>query len=631
MLRQVRGALKGVAAWFIVILLILAFALFGVPEVRNMTANHALKVGNEGFSAQEITEEFNRAIVSQRSQSGGDFTREDAISSGVPAQVISSLATRSALEQEARNMGLTIPRSLVSDFLRTNDAYKNPRTGKFDQETLQSILRNFNLSVRGFEEILKKDLLRGQLIDAIVSPSTAPKAMVDSISLRESERRNVSFIQVTEEMAGVAKEPTPEDLRSFYDKNQTRFTAPEYRTFTTVMLRRDDFANAAETPEEELRAIYEANRERLYEKPERRTIYQITYDTETAAAAAIAKLNDGAPIEQIATDRGLTLDAITFTEIEDSAILDPNVKIAAFDASLTEGSISAPIESLFGYTLVQVAGIIPPETQSFEEVRPQIEEQFKAEGTRKKLYEAVETIESERDVGTELSEAAKTAGIDAKIFGPVDSFSFGQSSEIIADIPGEVLREAFLLIEGEESEALEFEDDTGYFFIVVNEVIAPAPIPLEKVSNEVDTGWRQNERDTRIENTMRQIRDAVAGGATFEEAAKPFSAIVETIFTSRRAFGAPFTPQLVQQVFAADLGTTVSGDSTTAPALIFAKINEIAFDGSTISAGDEVALKQYLSVQLDQEIVDAYAGSVQNDLGITRNENAIDAIFSADQ
>ena len=243
MLRQVRGALKGVVAWFIIILLVLAFALFGVPEVRNMTANHALKIGGEGFSANEITEEFNRAIVTQRAQSGGAFTREDAIAAGLPQQVIDSMASRSAIEQEARKMGLTMPPELVSEFLQTNEAYQNPRTGKFDQETLNQILRNYNLSAIGFENVLTKDLLRNQVIGAVASSSTAPEAMVSNLALRESERRKISYVVVNEEMAGVAKEPTPEDLRQYYDANQTRFTAPEYRTFTAVILQNEDFAN----------------------------------------------------------------------------------------------------------------------------------------------------------------------------------------------------------------------------------------------------------------------------------------------------------------------------------------------------------------------------------------------------
>ena len=34
MLSQVRGALKGVVAWIFVILLILAFSLFGLPQME---------------------------------------------------------------------------------------------------------------------------------------------------------------------------------------------------------------------------------------------------------------------------------------------------------------------------------------------------------------------------------------------------------------------------------------------------------------------------------------------------------------------------------------------------------------------------------------------------------------------
>ena len=95
MLKSVRGALKGVVAWFIIILLILAFALFGVPELQNFTRSPAIKVGKEGVPAQTVLNEFNRTMVNQRAQAEGSYTRENAIADGLPDQIVNSLATRS--------------------------------------------------------------------------------------------------------------------------------------------------------------------------------------------------------------------------------------------------------------------------------------------------------------------------------------------------------------------------------------------------------------------------------------------------------------------------------------------------------------------------------------------------------
>ena len=63
MLSQVRGVLKGAVAWVFVILLILGFALFGVPNITEFSSNAAINVGGEKYSAQFVQQEFNQIVL----------------------------------------------------------------------------------------------------------------------------------------------------------------------------------------------------------------------------------------------------------------------------------------------------------------------------------------------------------------------------------------------------------------------------------------------------------------------------------------------------------------------------------------------------------------------------------------
>ena len=631
MLTAVRNSMKGFVKWIFIVLLVAAFAVFGVPDVTNLGGNYAVKVGDEGFTARELTEEFNRAMVNRRFQTGGAYTREDAVREGLPAQIVESMTSRAAITQEADRLGLVMPRSLVSDFLQSNEQFQNPRTGEFDQETLAAILNNYNMNVTQFERLMREDLLRNQLIGAVVAPISAPDAMIEPLLLRQSERRRLTIVEVTEEMAGVAAEPTPDALKTFYDENIQRFTAPEYRTFDLVSIKAADVSEGLEAPEEDIRKLYDANRDTLYAKPETRTIYQITYDNEASAKAAAERLSQGAAIGVIADERGFTEDAVTYEDIERSDVLDPAVAEAAFAADLGEGDVAGPIASLFGFTVVQVASVTAPEIQAFEDVKDDIAAQFVAEDARRRLYDTVETIESERDVGVTLTDAAAKAGVAVKSFGPVDSFSFGPGEEIIPDLTGEVLVAAFQLQESEESEAFEYADGDGYYFIVVKEATAPAPIPYDQVADEVEANWRRDERNGRIASIVSQIRDAVAGGAALREAANPFGGEVQEIEAVRTQPPAPLTPILTEEAFAADLDAIVSGDSVNPGAVVIARVKEISFTADAARDAQEIALKQRLGVQLDQEILDAYAAVLTNDLGVKRNEAAIETVFSEGQ
>ena len=632
MLQSVRGALKGVVAWFIIILLILAFALWGVPELQSFTRGAAIRVGDEGVPAQAVLNEFNRSMVNQRAQAEGSFTREDALAAGLPAQIVNSLSTRSVVEQEARKMGLAMPRSLVREFLSSDERFRNPNSGKFDTQVLTAILQNYQYTLREFEAEMRNTFLREQLIDSLDGGGYAPSGLVDALLLREIEKRDVSYLTMTEDMAGIPEEPTPDKLRTFYEENPQSFTAPEYRTFTVITLRETDFREGLEAPEEDLRKIYEIQKERVYDKPERRTFYMLAFDTDTAAQAAASRLEQGTSFEEIALERGLpSLERATFTELPKEDLVDPSVRDAVFAEGLEEGAVVGPVQSLVGWNVIQLAGVTAPETKTFEEVRDEIESQFLEQDTQKRLYDAIDAIEEARDTGADITAAAEAAGLETTTYGPVDNFSFAPGGAIIDGIPGEVIAEAFRLEEGEESEAEELSEKAGFFYVTVNEVTPPTLSEYETVEADVEARWRIDERSRRISRAVKQVRDALAAGATLEEAATPFNAepVVDTI--ERGSNAGVFSDTLMTQIFSADKSDVVSGPAPTGDSQSIVVINDIDFNRVAIGPGQETAFKQFMGYQLDQELLDAYLQALRDDYQVRVDQEQIDALFAQQQ
>ena len=627
MLSQVRDTLKGAGAWFVVILLILAFALWGVPNVTQLSGNSAISVGGQSFSQQYVQSEFNRAVQSQRLESGGSYTQEDALASGLHNQVVSTISTTSALDQFADKMRLAMPRELVSDFLQENENFQNPATGKFDRTILEEILRQNSLTVGDFERRIAEDLKRNQLINALASRAPAPDPFVEAMLLRDTERRQVGYLIVTDEMSGKAAEPMPADLETYYEQNPSVFTAPEYRTFDLLVLKSEDFRESQEAPEEELKRIYDLNKERVYDKPERRTIYQITFPTEAEALAATAALRQGKPFENIASENGRDLSAVTFTDAQKRDILNPAVADAAFAEGLEEGAIIDAVQSSFGWTVVQIAGVTPPETTTFEDVREEIEAQYLEQDTRRALLNAIDAIEEVRDSGAGLRAAADEAGFEIQTIGPVDRVSFAPGGAIIDSVPGEALSEAFSLDEDGESELLELAAQDGYFFVALREIKAPALKPFADVQDDVDIRWRRQERQQRISATVRGIREAVEGGQTLNEAASQFDRSPTELLIDRRFENDAISSTFNQQIFTATKGDLVSGPASLGEAQIVVEIRQVGYSPNQIPPEQVGLLEQYLGYQLDQELVDAFITAVRDDQDVKINQAQLDAIF----
>ncbi len=628
MLSQVRDVLKGPVAWLVAVLLILAFALWGVPNVTQLAASPTLSIGSKNFSAQYIQNEFNDAYQRQNRDSGGSFTREAAIASGMPRQVIDGIVTRSALSQYSDRMNLAIPREAVADYLQNNEAFQNPATGSFDRPTLENILQINAMTVDQFEKLIKEDLTRAQLIEALAASGPAPAPLIDALVMRETERRRIAYLTVTDEMAGVAAEPGPDDLQTFYEENEAMFTAPQYRTFDMLVLRSADFRDGLDAPEEELRRLYETGKERLYDKPERRTLYQLTYETEAEARTAVAALRSGAPFENIAADKGTSLEAATFADAQERDILDPSVAAAAFEAGLAEGDVLDPVRSLFGWTIVQIAGVTPAETTTFEDVRAEIEEAFLEQDVRRRLLDAIDEIEEVRDTGAELADAAEAAGFEVETVGPIDRVSFAPGGAIIDKVPGEALREAFLLEEGEQSEALRLSSEDGYFIVGMKEITAPALKPFDEVRDAVEQRWRAQERRDRISATVSEIRKTVSEGGSLDDAAALFDRAPIELLVDRRFENETISASLSDQIFFAELNDLVSGPAGASGAQVVVEIREIGYAPNAIPPAQVEQLKQLIGYQIDQELVEAFILAIREDYGVKINQAQIDALFA---
>jgi peptidyl-prolyl cis-trans isomerase D len=484
------------------------------------------------------------------------------------------------------------------------------------------------LTVKQFESLMKEDLLRSQLVTALTVGAQAPAAMARGIILRDSERRRVAYLTITDALAGAAATPTAEDLKAYYEANSSKFMAPEYRTFTVASVPLKDFVKPAS--EEELRKAYDAAKARVYDQPEKRTLYQLTYDSESAAQAAIAALNQGKPFEAVASEKGGSLSQATLTEVGVKDMLDPTVAAAAFSPDLIAGGVAGPIKSLFGWTVVQVAAVIPPSTKSFEEVREELAQNFGQQDARKKMLEKIDQLEEARDTGSGLASAAEQAGIILSRFGPVDSNSMASGGFIIPDVPAEVLAAAFKIQEGEESEAEALAADAGYFFVQVEDVTPPAVMPFDVVANDVENRWRADERSERIAVKVKAVKDELAKGATLEqEAAKVDRAVLEAVLT-RNSESDAFSAALKDELFKSAPSVVLSGPAGLGSAQTVAVVREIAFN--VPQAQQQVAgYAPYLAYQLTQEQLEAYVDALREDYRVRTDQNAVAQLFSESQ
>jgi peptidyl-prolyl cis-trans isomerase C len=153
--------------------------------------------------------------------------------------------------------------------------------------------------------------------------------------------------------------------------------------------------------QEEVERFYEENKELQFTTPEQRCARHILFskDQKEKAEEVKGQLENGADFAELAKE--YSQDPQSAEQGGDLGCLGQGETIANFDEALfnaKEDQIAGPVETEFGYHIIQVTDIRPKSTRSLEEVEAQIREQLTTEKQSEELVSWVQQQEKQRNV-----------------------------------------------------------------------------------------------------------------------------------------------------------------------------------------------------------------------------------------
>lgn len=616
---------------FIVVLLIAAFALFGVTDVFRGGGNAAVLVGSERVTVQELNQAYERQLrMIQRENPR--FTREQADEFGLGERIVQQVTAEAAVDAKVSELGLSLSDPRLADAVRQIEAFQNPFNGEFDLQTYRTLLRDNGYSgpagaaERRFEADLKDELTRGQYISAILGGTIAPDMLAMSRRAYEEERRTVRALLIPPSLAGDVADPTDEDLAGFIAENARIFQRPERRRFTLVRVSPALYEPDVDVSEEDLRALFEFRLENgELTDPATRSLTQWPAPDEAAAEAAAARIAAGEDAGAVAAELNLG-DAVALTDVQAFEVPDSAIADAAF--ALGAGAVDA-VQGRLGWRVVRVDAATDPETPDLEDLRSDLITELAGDAAEGMMLDALAVFEEARGAGATLEEAARQANIPAEVFDWLaqDGSSVnGYRAYTLGEAP-EILESVFSLPEGFDGDLTNFGDN-GYFVARVN-AIDPARLPqVDEVREDASVVWRVRQVDEQLQALVDDaLARAEAGESLDSIAAGIEGARVELATLGRTETAGPFNRQLVSQAFGAEPNAPFAGRAgdqrTRAVALVDAIVapdarpveperadalaNELASD---LAIALENALVTSYEVRQDQRLIDLALGRI---------------------
>jgi len=624
---------RGTGSWIVKILLgllVVSFAIWGIGRdtFSSIGQTGVATVGDTEITPQEFLDAFQREVRRLSAQFGGQLDTERARQFGIHESVLQRLVTRALYDEAVRDFGLDVPDTVVAEAIRNNPSFKG-QSGEFDRFQYEGVLRNSGLTPTYFEFQTRKDMVRNQLLGAVSSGSVAPKSMANALYRYREQKRIAQIVVIPNDSVKQIPTANDTDLIKYHEDNKARYTAPEYRALTWLELKPEDVADDIAVTDEDIKQAYE-DRLDQYVTPETRDVDQLLYATENEAGAIAAakSLAEGATFDTVKADKA----NLQGGETSIGTVVKSNLPEEAQDAvfALTEGGVSAPIKTLFGWHLFRVSKIAAGSTKTLADVSAELKKQMQLEGAGETLYKLSASLEDELAGGANLHDAAARFGLKVQTAKRVDAGGKDNKDRTV-DLPkiSDFLSTAFETEVGVEPALKESQDGT-YFLVQVNDIVPPTLKPFDTVRKAVTDDWRTKQRDEAAARKAAEIVEKIKQGGNLVALAAGLGLDLKTSEAMTR-FSAGKEQEvsygLLGSLFSATVGEAVTSARPNNQGHVVALLKAVEKANPAADPDAVKALSLQLADSLSGDLLAQYQAALAQDYEVKVYRQVLDSLF----
>lgn len=490
MLQKLNEKTQGVVAWFIIILIAITFALFGLNYYSHSGRGNQAKATVNGYKiTQQAFDSLYRRLKNQQSPE----LLSAQIEQKLKQSALKQLVTNTLSKQYALDNGFYVSPEQAKQAIRQIPQFQ--QQGQFSPELYQQVLSQAYYTPDSFLQEVQQGMLLNQQRFSYVGTSFAlPDEINRYISLID-QRRNYRYLTVYAPSFYGDIKPTDKEIKAYYQANQALFMTPEQVSLQYVELAMPAMKQSISISDEQVKQYYDDNIS-SYRQPAKWQVSHILLrlpkaGDQSSNQAVLTKAQD--LVKQLQQDPKLFSQFVKkysddkLSLLSDgklpwiSATAGPNAMELALLKLTKPGQISQPIKTKFGYEIVKVLNYKASKVTPFAEVKSAIHEQLVKEQAQKIYADkgeiladvSYQTPDSLTDVSQQLKLPLKSTPLFSKK---------GDSKDALLSNK-QVLAAAFsddVLVNGNNSEPLQLSDDS-VVVVRVKEHIKAKPKSLEQV------------------------------------------------------------------------------------------------------------------------------------------------------
>lgn len=528
MLEFIRERAKGIVAWAIIGLIAIPFALWGINNYfTGPTKVVVAEVNGEDIDAVEFLRMYQRQ-KQQLQQQFGDAFEQLVDDKALRRQILDRLIEMKLIQQWTQAHHMAISDAQLAMVIQSAPIFLDEQ-GKFDQKKYEQILAANGLSVAQFEQLQRLSLLEQQYRNLTAASSLVLPSELNQLVALQQQQRQIGWLAFDLKPYLAQVHLSDADLKAYYEAHQADFVEPEKVVAEYVLLDKRMLAKQVKPTETELKAFYADNKD-LFTVPEQRHARHILIlakqgdaASEAAAKKKIAeiqaKLKAGEPFEKLA--KAYSEDPGSAAVGGDLGWFEQGTMVPAFDKrvfSMKEGEISEPVQTRFGFHIIQLLGIKPKHVQPFDEVKERVEQLYREQQADKRYYELQEAMNTQAYEQPDSLDAAAEA-IGGKVM-TSKPFTRDRGEGVFANPKArEAVFSDEVFNQHLNSQLIELGPDQAVV-VRVKKVIPSRQLTFDEVKTKIAQQLRRQRAEAAAEKTARALLAKLKEGASVD-AIKP--------------------------------------------------------------------------------------------------------------
>jgi peptidyl-prolyl cis-trans isomerase D len=449
----------------------------------------------------------------------------DTVKKALQQDVIDQYVATALTEQKVNDLHYSVSDAEVVTSIKAYPGFQVG--GEFNKDAYYAMLKASGYSPEKFEAEQRQLLKIKELEGSLFVSSFATAKEVQWLTGLLGETREVAYATIPAAKFLAAQKPDAAAIKAYYDAHHDDYMTPDSVHLSYVELSVPDVAAEVAVDEAGLKAFYDTVKERFAE-PEKRHVRHIYLPKGTDEAAA-QKLADDVAKKAAAPGADFAALAKQYSQDTDTsgkggdlgtqekAFLPAGVGDAVF--KMAPGTVSAALKTAIGYEIVRVDEVIPGKQKSFEQVKSEIEPEYRRTEAERRFGERQEKLEQLAFENSGSLEPLAKA-LHLKIHDVAD-FHKGMEGNDLAASPKVVtaLWSADVL-GGANSKALEVA--TGRVVVVrASDHKVPTLEPLNTVTARVEAALKKEMAAKAATDAANEIARKLMAGESWDSVLKP--------------------------------------------------------------------------------------------------------------